>query len=62
MSDAISGAAEGTSRATKAVTAIGKIIFSVFETSRRGFITIARSFFEVSARMMGGWITGTSAI
>ena len=59
---AISGAAEGTSRATKMVTTMGKTIFSVLETSRRGFMTIWRSFFVVSSFMMGGWITGTRAM
>ncbi len=59
---AISGAAEGTSRATKMVTTMGKMIFSVLETWRRGFMTILRSFSVVSSFMMGGWITGTSAI
>ena len=56
------GAAEGTSRATKMVTTKGKMIFSVLETLRSGRMTILRSSSLVSARMMGGWITGTSAM
>ena len=31
-------------------------------TGFEGFIRINLSCFEVSARIMGGWITGTSAI
>ena len=62
MRQAMRGAAEGTSSATKMVTTMGKMIFSFLLTSRRGFITIWRSFSVVSSFMMGGWITGTSAI
>ena len=58
----MSGAAEGTSSATNTVTTTGKKIFSFLLTSRRGRMTIWRSFSVVSAFMMGGWITGTSAI
>ena len=57
-----SGAALGTSRATNAVTAIGKTIFSFLETVRRASMRIMRSFFVVRPRMMGGWMTGTSAM
>jgi len=59
---AISGAAEGTSRATNTVTTMGKKIFSFLLTSRRGFMTIWRSSLVVSAFIMGGWITGTRAM
>ena len=59
---AISGAAEGTSSATKMVTTMGKMIFSFLLTSRRGFMTIWRSCSVVRAFMIGGWITGTSAM
>ena len=59
---AMSGAAEGTNSATKTVTTTGKKIFSFLLTSRRGFITICRSFSVVSAFMIGGWITGTRAM
>ena len=58
----ISGAAEGSSRETKIVTMMGKMIFSVLLTSRSCFISIWRSFLVVSSFMMGGWMTGTSAI
>ena len=54
--------ADGTSSATKAVTAIGKMIFSFLETVRRESMRMRRSFLVVSARMMGGWMTGTRAI
>ena len=59
---AISGAAEGTSRATNTVTTTGNRIFSRLLTSRRGFMTICRSFSVVRAFMMGGWMTGTRAM
>ncbi len=49
-----SGAADGTSSETMIVTAIGKMIFSVLETVRSCSILTARSFFEVSAFMIGG--------
>ena len=62
MRQAMRGAAEGTSRATKMVTTMGNTIFSFLLTSRRGFMTIWRSFSVVSSFMMGGWITGTRAI
>ena len=57
-----SGAAEGSSRLTIMVTAMGKMIFSFLETGRSCSITMERSFLVVRARMMGGWITGTSAM
>ena len=44
------------------VTAIGKMIFSRLDTGRSCSMTMERSFLVVSARMMGGWITGTSAM
>ncbi|SCJ53256.1 Uncharacterised protein [uncultured Blautia sp.] len=62
IKQAISGAAEGTSRATNTVTTMGNTIFSFLETSRRGFITILRSSSVVSSFIMGGWITGTRAM
>ena len=55
-------AASGTIRETMMVTMIGKMILSVLETVRSCFITTVRSFLVVSAFMMGGWITGTSAM
>ena len=54
MRQAMRGAAEGTSRATKMVTTMGNTIFSFLLTSRRGFMTIWRSFSVVSSFMMGG--------
>ena len=59
---AISGPAEGTSRATNTVTTMGKRIFSRLDTSRRGRMTISRSALVVRTRMMGGWMTGTRAM
>ena len=57
-----SGTAEGSSKPQKMVTAIGKIMRSVLETSRNCCMTIMRSFRVVRARMMGGWMIGTKAI
>ena len=51
---AMRGAAEGTSRATKMVTTMGKKIFSFRETGRSSFMTMARSFLVVSSLIMGG--------
>ena len=62
MSMPISGAALGRSRTQIAVTKMGNRIFSVFETGRSCSITTERSFFVVSARMIGGWMIGTSAM
>ena len=59
---AMRGPAEGTSRATKIVTTMGKMIFSFLDTCRRGFMTICRSFSVVSSFMIGGWMTGTRAM
>ncbi len=50
----IRGAVEGSSRTTKIVTTMGKMIFSVLLTSRSWVILTLRSFSVVSARMMGG--------
>ena len=54
--------ADGNNNDTKAVTTIGKIIFSFFDTLRSCVMTISRSFLVVSAFMIGGWITGTNAM
>ena len=56
------GVASGTMKATISVTATGNMIFSLFVTGRKLSITMARSFFVVSSFIIGGWITGTSAI
>ena len=50
----ISGAAEGTSRDTNIVTTMGNIIFSVLETGLSCSMDIWRSFFVVSAFIIGG--------
>ena len=55
-------AASGSVRLTRIVTNTGKRIFSVRETLRGVSITIMRSFSVVSSFMIGGWMTGTSAI
>ncbi len=57
-----SGAALGSSREMMTAIRMGKRIFSVFDTVRSCDMRIERSFFEVSIRMMGGWITGTRAM
>ena len=44
------------------VTMMGKMILSVLVTARSCFMTTVRSFLVVSAFMMGGWMTGTSAM
>ena len=55
-------AASGTMRETMMVTMMGKMILSVLVTVRSCFITTVRSFLEVRAFMMGGWMTGTRAM
>ena len=57
-----SGIALGSSRAMTTEMMIGKRIRSVFDTGRSVRIRIARSCLLVSSRMMGGWMTGTSAM
>ena len=57
-----SGATEGSSIEQMNATKIGKMIFSAFETSRSCVILILRSFSVVSAFMIGGWISGISAM
>ena len=52
----------GSSSEITMVHMIGKMTFSVLETGRSWVILTLRSFLVVSARMMGGWMTGTSAI
>ncbi len=49
-----SGAASGRNKTTAISTTSGKTIFSFLLTGRSCDILIARSFFDVSARMMGG--------
>ena len=58
----IRGAAEGSRSETNTVTMIGKQTFSVLETVRSWAMTTWRSFLVVSSFMMGGWMTGTSAM
>ena len=58
----IRGAVDGSSRMTKMVTMIGKRIFSLFETGRACTILIWRSFSEVRSFIIGGWISGISAM
>ena len=55
-------AESGRIRLMMMVHRIGKMIFSVRDTGRSWVITMLRSFLVVSAFMMGGWITGTSAM
>ena len=58
----ISGAALGSSSEIITAMISGKRMRSSFDTGRSVRILIPRSFLLVSARMMGGWITGTSAM
>ena len=41
---------------------IGKMIFSVWLTTRAGFIFIRRSFSLVKRRINGGWMSGMRAM
>ena len=56
------GRADGTTKQVRSKPTIGNMIFSFCDTARAGFILITRSFFVVSRRMIGGWISGTRAI
>ena len=58
----ISSAADGSNNATSSSNTSGKRMRSAFETSRSCTISILRSASVVSALMMGGWISGTSAM
>ena len=44
------------------VTAMGKMIFSVLETTRSWLILTLRASLEVSSFITGGWIMGISAM
>ena len=56
------GAALGSSSEMITAMISGKRIRPSFETGRSVRILMPRSFLLVSARMIGGWITGTSAM
>ena len=56
------GAALGSSSTQMTVTKIGNRIFSSLETGRSWVMTTERSFLVVRARIIGGWMMGTSAI
>ncbi len=58
----MSDVAAGTMRAQITVATIGKEIRSHFGTSKFASIRIIRSFFVVRSRMIGGWMSGTSAM
>ena len=62
MSIPMSAETSGTSSMQNIVTISANISFSRRETLRRLFMRILRSASVVSARMMGGWIIGTSAM
>ena len=57
-----SGNAEGLMNVVKRSPTIGKQTFSVLLTVRGAFMWMTRSFCVVSSLMIGGWISGTSAI
>ena len=56
------GAVEGRSRMTKVATTMGKMIFSVLETSRVCSIFTLRILSVVQSFISGGWIMGISAM
>ena len=53
---------EGTRKHVSNRPTMGKMTFSVCDTTRGGFMRMRRSCLVVSRRMMGGWITGTNAM
>ena len=56
------GRPEGTTKQVRSMPTMGKMIFSFCETARAGFIFIRRSLRVVRSFMIGGCITGTSAM
>ena len=56
------GAADGSIKPINMVRVIGKIIFSVCDTTLNCFISITLSASVVSALIIGGWIKGTNAM
>jgi len=56
------GVALGRRRTHSRSVTIGKRMRSVLETSRSCLISMRRSSLVVSARMIGGWMIGTSAM
>ena len=57
-----SGDAGGSSRITSSRTVNGKRMRSVADTGRSSSMATARSSSVVRARMIGGWMMGTSAM
>ena len=57
-----SGSPEGTMKAVRRKPTIGKMIFSFWLTCLGVGILMRRSFFVVSASMIGLWMTGTRAM
>jgi len=57
-----SGAQEGIAKAVSTVMNTGKMMTAVCETGRAWGMLMARSSAVVNRRMIGGWITGTSAM
>jgi hypothetical protein len=58
----MSGVAAGMKIAETMVVAMGKMMRTRFDTGFTSDMTTCRSFFVVSRRMMGGWMTGTRAM
>ena len=58
----IKAAVSGMSMITTQETMMGKMTFSALETLRSWPILMTRSFLVVRAFMMGGWISGISAM
>ena len=53
------GALEGTAREARIPVASGTRIAAVWDTGMAWGMSMARSCFVVSIRMMGGWMMGT---
>ena len=62
MSMPMSGALEGIASDASTPVTIGNSMTAVFDTGIACGMSIARSFLVVRARMIGGWIMGTSDI
>ena len=57
-----SGSPDGTRNAVSSNPTMGKMMRSVCDTWRCGFMWMVRSFLVVSSRINGGWMSGTSAM
>ena len=62
MSMMIRAEASGTTRMQTIITITANTMRSALETGRRAFMRILRSLSLVIRRMIGGWMSGTSAM